>query len=152
MNKTFCSFVMLVMGCIVAVAADGRQEPTYVSYNQFIAELDSGAIKSVELDQYSQITGTRVLDGVESSFSCYADTGSSNDVLLLRLLHAKGVQVRLKPQDDRDRGPGFLFGLSFTVLPLATLILVALCYRRLRKLQSGSDSTPRNPPADSSIP
>ena len=112
----------------------------YLSYDDFIRAVEAGHIKSVALDEFSSISGTQVLAGVEKPFSSYTHFGAANDPLLLRLLKDKGVPVTVAPRhEDRRWVEMLLPGLLMLGVPIITLVFVILIYRRLRGMQPPMD-------------
>jgi len=106
----------------------------YLSYDDFIRAVEAGNIKAVTLDKFPSITGTQVVDGVEKPFNSYANTGTANDPLLLRLLGEKSVKITANDgREEKPWGTGFfLLPLLMFVVPLITLVFVVLIYRRIR--------------------
>lgn len=133
-------FQILLFICILAlfsVPLAAAAEADYLTYSQFIAEVESGSVKTASLDRFSQITGTHIADGVERAFKSYGDVGSANDVLLTRLLKQKGVAVTLKDQKERSGffdGPGMFSAVLMFLVPLVTLILAFRINSKLNRL------------------
>jgi ATP-dependent Zn protease len=130
----FCAVLLLTLSCDSLFGA----EATYLTYNEFISEVDSGSVKSVTLDQFSQISGTYIVDGAERPFMSYGHTGSANDVLLARLLKQKAVAVTLKDQKERHSllGADAFMGLAMFIVPLVTLVLAFRIHAKLSRLQN----------------
>lgn len=130
----FCNVLLLTLSGDFLFSA----EATYLTYNEFIAEVDSGSVKSVTLDQFSQISGTYVVDGAERPFRSYGQTGSANDVLLTRHLQQKAVAVTLKDLKERHSllGINGFIGIAMFGVPLVTLILAFRIHSKLSRLQN----------------
>ena len=126
----------LILTTVVALltfAGSASAGPSdYLSYDDFIRAVDAGHIKSVALDQFSVISGTQVLAGVEKPFHSYGQSGTANDPLLLRLLKDKGVPVTVDLKHD-DRQWHMLWSSALILgVPIITLVFVILIYRKLR--------------------
>jgi ATP-dependent Zn protease len=128
------SFVVLLASASGALI---DTDATYLTYDKFVAEVDSGAVKSVTLDNFSQISGTYVVDGAERRFTSFGGTGSANDILLTRLLKEKSVAVTLKDQKERDSfWDGGVFLLLLFVATVATLVLAIRINSKLNRLRN----------------
>ncbi len=134
------AFQILLFTCILVlfgVPFASAAEADYLTYDKFIAEVESGYVKSASLDRFSQITGTYTVDGAERAFKSYGDVGSAHDVLLTRLLKQKGVAVTLKDQKERSGfldGPGMFSAVLMLLVPLVTLILAFRNNSKLNRL------------------
>lgn len=131
-----CCFSLLGLPVVAA-------ENDFLTYDKFIAEVETGTVKTATLDQYSQIRGTYTVDGVERPFRSFGDTGSANDILLTRLLKQKNVAITLKDQEERS---GFfdgsmLSGLLLILAPVVTLLIALRINFKLNRL-SHLGSTP----------
>jgi ATP-dependent Zn protease len=117
----------LVAACLVLMHAPSAKagDDDYLTYAEFIAAVDAGSVKSVSVDHFSSITGTRNVGGQERQFRTFADTGSANDVLLIRLLNEKGVRLSIADKDqDRFSLVTGIVGLVMLFVPILTLLIV----------------------------
>lgn len=124
MNRIASVLVAAWLALLVTPAAKAN-DADYLTYAEFIAAVDAGSVKSVSVDRFSAITGTRTVDGQEKRFRTYADTGSANDVLLIRLLKDKNVELSITNKDE-NRLPLVtgLVGLVMLIVPILTLFFV----------------------------
>jgi ATP-dependent Zn protease len=133
---------LLISLVVLLVSASGSPfldtDATYLTYDKFIAEVDSGTVKSVILDQFSQISGTYIVDGAERRFNSFGGTGSANDILLTRLLKQKSVAVTLKEQKERDPfwDPGIVLLVFMSIVPVVTLVLAFRINSKLARLRN----------------
>jgi hypothetical protein len=129
---------LLAAGLILAAAASSlAADEDFLTYADFIAAVEAGSVKSVSLDRVSSITGTRTVGGQDRPFKCLAETGSANDVLLMRLLNQKGVDIDHSPMKQVELDTGTIVaGLLMIVLPIMTLLIivrVSMKVSRVRK-------------------
>ena len=127
---------------LLAAVAHGE----YLTYEEFVEQVEKGNVKAVTVDRYSKMHGTYLVDGKEQPFETYAGTGSANDPLLIGKLKSEKVAVTL---DQAERDPFGWGGLWPMVLltwgvPLITLILVYRVSRRVTKIQKALQAP--NPP------
>jgi ATP-dependent Zn protease len=119
--------VGLIAACLVLAFAPAANagDDDYLTYAEFIAAVEAGTVKSVSVDRVSSITGTRNVGGQDRQFRTFAETGSANDVLMIRLLNEKGVQLSITNK-DRDRLSLFtgIVGLVIFLVPILTLLIV----------------------------
>jgi len=131
------ALLSLVLLLATASSSPIDRDAIYLTYDKFIAEVDAGTVKSVTLDQFSQISGTYIVDGAERRFMSFGATGSANDVLLNRLLKQKSVAVTLKEQTERDPfWSGGIFGLLTIAVPVVTLVLAFRINSKLNRLRN----------------
>jgi ATP-dependent Zn protease len=135
--KPITTFITAITIMTLGFSTVYAEEPEYLPYDEFISKVESGSIVNVTLDRHSRITGTYTIDGSNRKFNTYGDTGSSNDVLLNRLLKDKGVRIELKLVEDKNPfwGGGLFTTLLFLVpiiIPIVTLVLVLRIHKKLR--------------------
>lgn|GEM_PF-4080415 len=106
----------------------------FLTYDEFVAQVEAGAIQSATLDPYSRITGTRLVEGKPQPFSTFGVTGTANDVLLTRLLKQKNVNVVLKQEAESESNSGTLYTAAIFFLPVVTLVLVFRINAKLNRL------------------
>jgi ATP-dependent Zn protease len=127
--------LLLSVYWLSSVSSGAVADAEHWTYDKFIAEVESGSVKSVSLERFSQISGTYIVDGTERQFRSYADTGSANDILLTRLLKQKNVAVTLKEHKERTMFSEYLLmGVLLFLLPLVTLILAIRINEKLNRL------------------
>ncbi len=120
----------------------------YLTYDEFIREVESGTIASVTVDRLSSIHGTIVHADSTNSFRSYGSTGSANDPLLVRFLREHGVEVSIR--EARERMPMFSIfsGLVMLAAPMATLCLLVVAIVKLNRILAHQRSAqpPPGPP------
>jgi len=125
----------------------------YLSYDEFIRQVEAGHIESAFLDDYSLITGTmRTGDGTQP-FRSYGKVGMANDPLLLRLLREHEVAVTVD-RERRDRmesfGGWFTFSwLMMMAVPVIALVLAVLINSKLNQVLANQRVLLSNPPVSS---
>ncbi len=114
----------------------------YYTYGQFIKMVEEGKVKSVVLNPYSEINGILLENGKEQRIRTYADTGASNDPLLLRFLKQRGVKWQLKTEKEHSSSPSdsyYNIFLGFLILTplvsLSILIMFIVLWKKLSSLQ-----------------
>lgn len=131
-----------------SAAGSVAAEAKYLRYEEFIAAVESGQVKEVQLDQYSKISGVQKGGDKEEKFESYAGgIGTVNDPLLLRLLEKYEVKVLVAPREEHGfwyaGGIGGMFmGIVMILLPILTFVYVVVTYRRVKsvaKSLSGSE-------------
>lgn len=135
--------LVLLFAHLVAASAADAASPSddFLTYDEFIAQIEAGAIQSATLDQFSHITGTRLVDGRPRPFSTLGATGSANDVLLTRLLKQKGVNVVLKQEIEYETD--WPYTTAAFLVPIVTLILAFRINTKLNRLTaSPADGSP----------
>ena len=132
--KAFHSLLAAVILIAAFTATLVADDSDYLPYDKFIAEVESGSVKAVSLDRFSQIAGTYSVGGAERPFTSYGGTGSSNDVLLNRLLKQKGVAVTVKEQKERSMFGESFIGFLMVVVPVVTLLLALRINSKLNRL------------------
>lgn len=137
MKKLILTAVIALLTFAGSVSAG---DSDYLSYDDFIRAVEAGHIKSATLDQFSSISGTQVLAGVEKPFHSYGNSGTANDPLLLRLLKDKGVPVTVGVKHEDRQWAMLLSGALMLGVPVITLVFVVLIYRRLRCIQPPKSS------------
>lgn len=118
---------LLLAGSLLVVAASTSRatDDDYLTYAEFIAAVEAGSVKSVSVDQFSSISGSRTIGGQDRPFRSYAATGSANDVLLMRLLNQQGVEIKNSPDNHSDLNTATLItGLLMVGIPIVTLLII----------------------------
>jgi ATP-dependent Zn protease len=141
--------ILLVISMIVlgstAWAADGQ----YLTYDDFIRQVESNKVKSVTLDDYSSIEGT-MLDGTTTKeFRSYGRTGTANDPLLTQFLKEHNVAVSMRDMSKPSHTMPMLTGLMFLIAPIAFLILLIVIIRKLNQILAIQRSNQRLAAPDS---
>ncbi len=137
-----------ILGTIIICLICGLNCPTmaateseyYMCYDEFIRAVDAGQIKTVKLDRFSKITGTQRMNGGERTFMSYADTGSANDPLLLRLLKDKGIQITLDKKPEKNDRSHIWFSSVMFGIPIITLLFVLLTYWKVTLINRQKNS------------
>ena len=125
--------LMLTLTAAMAHGADTK----YLTYDEFIRQVDAGQVKSVTLDHLSSISGTYMVDGEELSFNSYTKVGSASDPLLVRELKSRNIPIEIAGSEQspaiwKSTLPIMLFMWG---IPLVTLILVIRISRRLTRIE-----------------
>jgi len=132
-------FVVSIAAC--ACANDGQ----YLTYDDFIRQVESGIIESVTLDQFSSISGVMVDGDKTNSIRSYADTGSANDPLLSRFLKEHGVAVSMRDVSKPNYTMPMLTGFMFMGAPIVFLVLLIMIIMKLNRILANQRS---NQPKD----
>ena len=132
---------------LTAAMAHGA-ETKYLTYDEFIRQVDAGQVKSVTLDHLSSIIGTYMVNGEERPFNTYSDVGSASDPLLVRELKSKNITIEIEEREQssaiwKNTLPIMLFMWG---IPLITLILVIRISRRLTRIEKAQQGGPGYPP------
>ena len=132
--------LMLALTVMTAYGDDAK----YLTYDEFIRQVDDGQVKAVILDHLSQIRGTYMVDGEERSFNSYSDVGSAADPLLVRELKSKNIPIEIAEREQstsiwKNTLPIMLFMWG---IPLVTLILVIRISRRLTRIEKAQQGVP----------
>ncbi len=117
-----------------ACAGEGRVEN--ITYDQFVAAVEDGSIKSVHFYNLAGIEGTMLVNGNEVRFDTARAFPSSTDPLLLRLLKEKGVSHTQSDEQKFVRS-AFNFGW-WTLMQLGFVMtggLVVIAFIQLRILR-----------------
>ena len=144
MNK--CLSVVFLVLCLLSVSRAGVSQPPdeYLRYEEFIRKVEGGEVVSVQLGEYSQITGTYKSGDVEKAFHSYHDD-SHSDPLLLSLLREKEVSIQVAEEEEPYDSFGFFsLGIMF-VIPLVTFIYAVRINSKVERLlraqsENGSQS------------
>ena len=134
---------IVLMLTLTAAMAHGA-ETKYLTYDEFIRQVDDGQVKAVTLDHLSQIRGTYMVDGEERSFNSYSDVGSAADPLLVRELKSKNIPIEIAESEQstsiwKSTLPIMLFMWG---IPLVTLIIVIRISRRLTRIEKAQQGVP----------
>ena len=132
--------LMLALTVMTAYGDDAK----YLTYDEFIRQVDDGQVKAVILDHLSQIRGTYMVDGEERSFNSYSDVGSAADPLLVRELKSKNIPIEIAEREQstsiwKNTLPIMLFMWG---IPLVTLIIVIRISRRLTRIEKAQQGVP----------
>lgn len=129
---------VLIVCCLALLRLPlAAADADYLTYDKFIAAVDSGSVRSAALGRFSQITGTYTVEGTERPFKSYGGAGTANDILLMRLLKEKNVAVTLENQEKRPEffgGVGMFSALLMFLVPILTLILAFRINSKLNRL------------------
>ena len=88
----------------IAASTASAKEPTHLTYEEFIKQVEAGKIKTVTLGESSSIQGTWMEEASVVEFNCSA-TGTASDPLLLALLKEHDVKVSISKVDESDYSP-----------------------------------------------
>ena len=129
--------IAIVLMLTLTVAMAHGAESKYLTYDEFIRQVDAGQVKSVTLDHLSRIIGTHMVDGEELPFNSYSKLGSASDPLLVRELKSKNIPIEIAGREEspaiwKNTLPIMLFMWG---IPLITLILVIRISRRLTRIE-----------------
>jgi hypothetical protein len=135
--------IPVIVGLLVAQMAAGEQRE-YIRYDDFIARVEGGSVRSVSFGRYDDIEGSmRTAEG-DQFFSTRVESGAASDTLLTRFLTAHQVTIGSRHEEKNPFlvGPWWLFmglgvilsALGYTI-PLATLWLIIRMGRRLARLE-----------------
>lgn len=130
--------LITILAFSVVTVFSVRADDTYLTYAEFIRHAKSGRIQTVELTDYSSITGTMSSNDGMVPFKSYASTGSKQDPLLNDLLEEKNIAVSFaESRNDADSFSYFIsfYGFSMMLVPWASLLLLILCFRRLGQIR-----------------
>ncbi len=129
MKKLLLLLAVILMA--VPVLADEGQ---YLTYDDFIRQVETGSILSVTLDSHSSITGELVVGDTTNTFHSYARTGAANDPLLSRFLKEHGVAVSMDKESDFNPRLPFFSGFLFVGVPVALLIFLVVITMKLNQI------------------
>lgn len=139
MKAILIVFVVSIAAC--ACANDGQ----YLTYDDFIRQVESGNIESVTLDQFSSISGVMVDGDTTNSIRSYAHTGSANDPLLTGFLKEHGVAVSMRDVSKPSHTIPMLTGFMFIGAPILFLVLLIVIIMKLNRISANQRS---NQPQD----
>ena len=136
--------IAIVLMLTLTVAMAHGAESKYLTYDEFIRQVDDGQVKAVILDHLSQIRGTYMVDGEERPFNSYSDVGSAADPLLVRELKSKNIPIEIAEREQsssiwKNTLPIMLFMWG---IPLVTLIIVIRSSRRLTRIEKAQQGVP----------
>ena len=125
--------ILFVLICSVSTAL--AEVPEYLTYEEFIEQIEAGNVQSVKVSEYSHINGTYVVEGEEKKFHSFGDTGTANDPLFNRLLKAHEVEVTFQ-ETEEDFSDAFMgiSGCMFILFPVVMLIMLAMTLKKLNRL------------------
>ena len=125
-------------------------ESKYLTYDEFIRNVEAGNIKSVTLDNQSRIVGTLADGDATKEFHCYGVHGSSNDPLLNRVLKEHSVQTTLKNTRESDFPPMMWSGFVFLLTPVVGLVLLVVIIMKLNQILDNQRNRPS--PSENAAP
>jgi len=113
---------VLWMGCAVVDSEAGL----YLSYDEFVRQVDLGSIKQVTIGGRGSFSGISVSGDNERPFHAFYPNGPASDPLLLERLKAHQVKVVVGSQKDEEPFPGLLgySSLFIILLPLIALVTI----------------------------
>jgi len=138
----------LITGLIALASTAWAAGPEYLTYDNFIRQVEAGNVKSVSLDGLSSITGTMVDGGATNDFRSYGKTGSANDPLLSRFLKEHDVAVTMRDALRPRHTMPMLTGLMFLVGPIVFLILLVVIIMKLNQILANQRSNQQPPERD----
>lgn len=134
--------ILAVMGLLVARAGAVEQRE-YIRYDDFIARVEAGSVRSVSFGRYGEIHGSIRTAKGDQSFATRVEHDTAPDTLLTRFLTAH--QVTIGPHYEEQNpflerwwlfiGFGFIVSALGYAIPLATLWLIIRIGRRLARLE-----------------
>ena len=125
--------ILLILVCSVSTAL--ATVPEYLTYEEFIQQVEAGNVQSVKISEYSHINGTYTVEGQQKKFHSFGDTGTANDPLINRLLDAHEVEVVFEETDETfSNAFTTISGCMFIIFPIAMLIMLAIMLKKLNKL------------------
>ncbi len=139
--KRIISFMVVILAATRVIAGDAQ----YLTYDDFVRQVEAGTIRTVTLDQFSSITGTMVDGSNTNSFRSYAHTGSANDPLLTRFLKEHDVSLSMRDTSKPSHTMPMLTGFLFMGAPIVFLILLIVIIRKINHLlamQRGNQQPP----------
>ena len=110
------------------------EEPIFYRYDELIRHIEAGNIESINIDNYSYISGNIRSTGNIKEFTCYGDTGSSNDPLLISLLKEHNIPFTLTEVSDSRHKIPTITGFVMFFVPLVTLILLIVLLFMVRRI------------------
>ncbi len=132
--------VLLLLGISSLAAPIAAREGRYLTYDDFVRQVEAGNIQSVTLDKFSTITGIQVVDGTTNSFQSHGDTGSANDPLLAQLLKEHGVALSIRDRSDPNFTIPILSSILFMGTPIAILVFLIVITIKLNKVLANQRS------------
>ena len=125
--------ILFLLLCSISTAL--AAVPEYLTYEEFIEQVEAGNVQSVKLTEYSPIHGTYSAEGQEKKFHSFTDTGDASDPLLNRLLDAHGVEVVFQETEESfsDVFTG-VAGCMFILFPIVMLIMLTAALKKLNRL------------------
>jgi ATP-dependent Zn protease len=127
----FIIFITLPSGLYAA------NEATYLSYNEFIDKVKNQDIVTVELNNFSQISGKYKQGDDEISFNTY-QADPNEDPLLLELLRNNNSEITLLEEKEDLYPFHSFFSVLIFLLPIISFILTLLIYIKIRHITKHS--------------
>ena len=132
--------ILLLLAVTLTAVPVLADEGEYLTYDDFIRQVEAGIIQSVTLDKFSSITGEQVFGDTTNTFRSYADTGSANDPLLVRFLKEHGVTVSMSDESDSFPRMPFISGFIFMGTPIVFLIFLVVIIMKLNQILTNQQS------------
>lgn len=143
--------ILLVISLIALGSTVWAADTQYLTYDDFIRQVESKKVKSVTLDDFSSIEGT-MLDGTTTKeFRSYGKTGTANDPLLTQFLKEHNVAVSMRDMSKPSHTMPMITGLMFLIAPIAFLILLIVIIMKLNRILAIQKSNQRPAMPDSDI-
>ena len=122
-NLALWLVICLVMIMVYNMVTQPEKELKPISYTTFITAVEEGRVRDITV-QGAMIEGSYIDD---TAFTTYAP----DDPNLIEVLRTKGVEIEVKPAEDRS----FIFSLLVSWAPI--LLLIAVWVFFMRQMQSG---------------
>ena len=122
-NLALWLVICLVMIMVYNMVTQPEKELKPISYTTFITAVEEGRVRDITV-QGAMIEGSYIDD---TAFTTYAP----DDPNLIEVLRTKGVEIEVKPAEDRS----FMFSLLVSWAPI--LLLIAVWVFFMRQMQSG---------------
>lgn len=125
---------LLVIALIALGSTAWAADSQYLTYDDFIRQVESKHVKSVTLDDFASIEGT-MLDGVTTKgFRSYGNTGTANDPLLTQFLKDHNVAVSIRDMSQPHDTMPMVTGFMFLIAPIVFLILLVVIIMKLNQI------------------
>lgn len=128
--------MLMLMLMLTVVATAGGEDGEYLTYDEFIREVDADNVKSVTLERFSTIRGTYLVDGEERPFHSYSEVGSASDPLLIRELKSRNIRIQVAEREEAR--PFWRYTLATMLfvwgVPIVTFIIVLRMSKRLTRI------------------
>ena len=137
--------ILLLVAFGTARAEEDRIE--HITYDQFVAAVEAGGVKSVHLYNLSGIQGTMLIEERVVRFDTAHPMPPSTDPLLLRLLKQHGIS-HTQGVEPKFEESGFSFNwwsvMQLGILMTTALLLIAVQQLKiLRRLEKTANQQPQ---------
>lgn len=124
------SFVFLFLFMCASFALAKERSEEYLRYEELIKQIRLGNVKTINVGNYSTISGAYLSDGEEKLFLSRHETDAANDPLLMDLLLDNNVKVNLGKESNKrsPAGIGLAYGLFIYGLVLCIFFWRSDCY------------------------